>query len=153
MQAMSESERWKAPTIVPILAYEDVVAAIEWLTRVFGFEERSEARLSWEGGVRAWMEIGEGLIVLSDSGGHDRHSPKLGGNVHMALKVYVDDVDGHFRRAKAAGAVILSEPEDGFWGGRVYRAQDLEGHQWEFSQANRDLPATAWKLPPGMRRG
>jgi uncharacterized glyoxalase superfamily protein PhnB len=62
-------------------------------------------------------------------------------------------VDRHFQRAKAAGAVILSEPEDGFWGGRIYRAADLEGHHWEFSEARRDLAADAWRLPPGMVRG
>lgn len=45
--------------------------------------------------------------------------------------VYVDDLDGHFERAKAAGAAILSEREDGP-PGRRYRAEDLEGHRWYF---------------------
>jgi PhnB protein len=45
--------------------------------------------------------------------------------------VYVDDVDAHYTRAKAHGASILSEPEDGF-PGRRYRAEDPEGHRWMF---------------------
>lgn len=150
---MSTSKLWNVPTIVPILAYQDVVAATAWLARAFGFRERAEARLSWESGALAWVEVGGGLICLSTSGGHGLHAPEAGDRAHQALKVYVDDLDGHFRRARAAGAVVVSEPEDGFWGGRVYRVRDLEGHLWEFSQADRDLPASAWKLPPGVRRG
>ena len=35
----------------------------------------------------------------------------------------------------------------------MYRAKDLEGHHWEFSQRGRDLDATEWRLPPGLKRG
>ena len=45
--------------------------------------------------------------------------------------VYVDNIDEHYERAKSAGAVILSEPEDG-GPGRRYRAEDIEGHRWMF---------------------
>ena len=45
--------------------------------------------------------------------------------------VYVDDVQAHFERAKAAGARILSEPEEG---PRRYRVEDLEGHRWYFME-------------------
>jgi uncharacterized glyoxalase superfamily protein PhnB len=99
------------------------------------------------------MELGEGLISLSTAGGHDVRSPKSVGNATQSLKVYVDDIDRHFAQAKAAGATIISEPEDGFWGGRIYRARDPEGHHWEFSQIGWDLAATDWKLPQGLQRG
>jgi uncharacterized glyoxalase superfamily protein PhnB len=69
------------------------------------------------------------------------------------MKVYVDDVDGHFARARSEGATIISEPQDGFWGGRIYRVLDHEGNQWEVSQRGRDLAADRWQLPPGVTRG
>ena len=47
--------------------------------------------------------------------------------------VYVEDVAAHFERAKAAGARILSEPEEGP-PGRRYRVEDLEGHRWMFME-------------------
>jgi len=47
------------------------------------------------------------------------------------LSVQVDSVDVHFARAKGAGATILSEPQDNPYG-RLYRAEDLEGHRWMF---------------------
>jgi uncharacterized glyoxalase superfamily protein PhnB len=62
-------------------------------------------------------------------------------------------VDDHCTRARAQGARILLEPMDGFWGGRIYRALDLEGNRWELSQSGRDLAADRWKLPPGVTRG
>jgi PhnB protein len=48
--------------------------------------------------------------------------------------VAVEDVEEHVRRARAAGAVILTEPEDTPYG-RMYRAEDLEGHRWMFTVA------------------
>jgi uncharacterized glyoxalase superfamily protein PhnB len=150
---MGERALWTAPGLVPSLAFKDVPRAVEWLSRAFGFRERSEARLSWTGGCLAWMELGDVLVSLSTAGGHELQSPETVGGVSVGLKVYVADVDKHFQQARAAGATILSEPEDGFWGGRVYRVKDLEGHHWEFSQSGADLDASAWRLPPGLKRG
>jgi uncharacterized glyoxalase superfamily protein PhnB len=149
---METTELWSSPGIVPSLAYEDVPRAVEWLGRAFGFRERPGARLSWPGGSMTWMELGDGLVHMATAAERELQSPKNVGGVSQALKVYVDDVDQHFERAKAAGAKIISEPEDGFWGGRIYRVRDHEGHHWEFSQRGRDLAAEHWKLPPGVRR-
>ena len=44
------------------------------------------------------------------------------------------DIDGHCERARAAGAVIVAEPEEQFYGDRTYRARDPEGHNWTFAQ-------------------
>ena len=150
---MGAKERWKAPGLVPSLAYRDVPRAAEWLSRAFGFRERSEARLSWPGGYLTWMELDDVLVSLSTEGGHELQSPQRVAGLSVGLKVYVADVDEHFQQAKTAGALIVSEPEDGFGGGRIYRAKDLEGHLWEFSQRGRDLDASEWSLPPGLKRG
>lgn len=150
---MATGKLWKAPALVPSLAVKDVPKAVQWLSHAFGFRERSDARLSSPDGSRTWIELGDALISLATAGGHDLKTPNAVGGVSIALKVYVDDVDEHFTRAKAAGATILSELEDGFWGGRIYRAQDPDGHHWEFSQRDRDLDASAWRLPPGLKMG
>jgi uncharacterized glyoxalase superfamily protein PhnB len=144
---------WKTPCVVPSVAYDDVPKAIEWLTRAFGFVERADARLTGDGFCLAWMEIGDGLVNLATSGGHELRSPRADGRMSQSVKVYVDNVDAHHARAKSAGAEIVDPPEDRFWGGRFYRARDLEGHLWGFSQVNTELDASLWKLPPGIRRG
>ena len=140
---------WTSPRIVPRVAYDDVPRAVEWLSRVFGFRERREARLTgtmpgkgrW---VLAWMELGEGLFVIG--------SRAYPGDSH-SLQVYVGDIERHFEQAKMAGATIVSEPKDEFWGGRTYQARDHEGRLWEFSQQGRGYAPEDWKLPNGISRG
>jgi uncharacterized glyoxalase superfamily protein PhnB len=144
---------WQSPTVVPEIAYDDVPAAIEFLTGAFGLSERVEARLTGNGFVRAFMELGDGLISLSTAGGHGHQSPRAGGATTQSVKCYVDGIDRHFAQAKANGATIISEPTDEFWGGRIYRAKDPEGHRWEFSERGRELAASEWKLPPGVKMG
>jgi uncharacterized glyoxalase superfamily protein PhnB len=144
---------WQSPTVVPEIAYDDVPAAIEFLTRAFGLHERIEARLTGNGFVRAFMELGDGLISLSTAGGEGRQSPRAGGATAQSVKCYVDGIDRHFAQAKANGTTIISEPTDEFWGGRIYRAKDPEGHCWMFSERDRELAASEWKLPPGVKLG
>ena len=131
------------PSVVPMISYEDGTAALVWLRRAFGFRETArhttpDGRLS-----HGEMEAGDGLIMLA-SPTPEYQSPKRHREVcEQARKwstvpwiidgvlVYVDDLDRHFKRAKAAGATILPEIEPGP-PGRRYRAEDLEGHRWFF---------------------
>jgi uncharacterized glyoxalase superfamily protein PhnB len=41
----------------------------------------------------------------------------------------------------------LAEPEDQFYGARIYRAVDPEGHRWIFATQVRDVPADAAGSP------
>jgi len=56
-------------------------------------------------------------------------------------KVCVEDVDGHFARGKAEGARTVSEPQDGFRGGRIDPAPDHEGHPREIARFRRETGA------------
>jgi len=149
---LSKKEFWDAPDIVPSITYADLPRAIEWLQRVFGFRERADARLTWPGGGMTWIEVGSGLFNISTPDETWRQGPGATPS-GFVMKVYVEDIDSHFAHAKARGAKIISEPQDGFWGGRTYRVLDHEGHRWEISQRGRDLAAIRWQLPPGVTRG
>lgn len=147
----SSIDLWNAPEIVPSITYDDVPRAAEWLGRVFGFRERKHARLSWPGGAMTWIEVGNSLFNISTA---DLTWPEpQQKTTGLVMKVYVDDLDAHYERAKREGATIVSEPQDGFWGGRTYRALDHEGHRWEISQSGADLAVEQWDLPPGVTRG
>ncbi len=136
------------PPVIPMLSYEDGVAALDWLVRAFGFVERSRM-VSSEGRLaHGEVEAHGGLIMLAsptpDYEGPKRHRAhceqarkwsKVPWIIDGVL-VYVDDLDAHFARAKAAGATILSEIEEG-GPGRRYRAEDLEGHRWFFFERER----------------
>jgi uncharacterized glyoxalase superfamily protein PhnB len=79
--------------------------------------------------------------MMSPTSGADVwKSPKsLGGSVTLGLYVYVGDVDAHCDHARSAGAAVVSDPEDMFWGDRTYVVEDLEGHRWTFAQHVRDV--------------
>jgi uncharacterized glyoxalase superfamily protein PhnB len=127
---------WAPPAIYPRLGYEDERAAIEFLTRAFGFEERREARMESETGVLAWLQHGDGVVMVGHVN-HDihlLHSPKETGSATCMLNVRVDDVDAHYARAVAEGAVITMELNDAFFGERRYEASDPEGNRWHFGE-------------------
>ena len=135
------------PAVVPMISYEDGIAALEWLRSAFGFRET--ARLTTPDGKLSHgeMEAGNGLIMLA-SPTPEYRSPKRHREVcEQARKwstvpwiidgvlVYVNNLDRHFERAKTAGATILSVIEEGP-PGRRYRAEDLEGHRWFFFETD-----------------
>ncbi|MGI8771752.1 MAG: VOC family protein [Acidobacteriaceae bacterium] len=132
------------PRIMPALRYEDVGAAIAWLSRAFGLKEH----LRWadeHGAVQhAEMRIGTGYIELASASRKGFQSPKRLGAASQSLVLLVDDVDAHYRQAHAAGAKVLAEPANQPWGLRQYSAEDPEGHRWEFSQHLRDVPPAEW---------
>lgn len=130
-------------TVVPILVYEDVGKALEFLTRAFGFKER--LRAEYGGSIsHAQMDVGECSIMMGKQGGPFRAPiPDSGTTSHYAT-VHVDNVDAHFARARAAGAVILKEPADMPFGVRQYTARDIGGHWWTFSENIRDVDPSEW---------
>src|SRR4029078_2076799 len=113
------------PDVVPMIAYEDGVAALEWLTRAFGFRERT--RMLGPNGELAHgeLEAGDGLIMLAtptpDYESPRRHREHCESARKRSQVPYViegtlgevAEVDAHGARARQAGALILSEPEDG----------------------------------------
>lgn len=130
-------------TITPYLLYEDGAGAMEFLTTVFGFREVLRSH-SPEGRVwHAELAYGDGNIFLGEPGG-DYRSPKRLGTTTVGIHVYVDDVDAHFERARAAGATIKEEPADQEYGDRRYTAEDPEGHQWFFATRVREVAAEEW---------
>ena len=127
--------------IVPILVYEDVGKALEFLARAFGLTER--LRAEWGGSIsHAQMDIGGGSIMMGKQGGP--FMAPAGDTVSQYAHVHVEDVDRHFAHAKAAGAIILKEPADMPFGVRQYTAKDIGGHWWTFSQNIRDVDPAEW---------
>ena len=129
-------------TVVPILVYEDVAAALEFLTRAFGFQER--LRAEYRGSIsHAQMDVGECSIMIGKQGGPFR-APQDSATVSQYATVHVDNVAAHFAKAQAAGAAILKPPEDMPFGARQYTARDIGGHWWTFSQNIRDVAPEEW---------
>jgi PhnB protein len=129
-----------AAHVMPYLHYEDATAALAFLTGPFGFHERF--RMDGPNGrvAHAEVETGDrGIIMLGEPGEGYKNPKNLGAKATASIYVYVDDVDEHYARAKEAGATILREPEDQFYGDRNYGVADPEGHEWYFATHVRDV--------------
>jgi uncharacterized glyoxalase superfamily protein PhnB len=134
----------ESPTFTIAAFYRDPKAALDWLTRAFGFEvimmiegpEDAPHMCHYEMAIE-----GRGRIMIGGEWAEWTRSPaSIGGvntqSVHVAL---ASDLDAHCARARAAGAGIAAEPQDQFYGDRTYRAVDPEGHVWTFAHHVRDV--------------
>jgi uncharacterized glyoxalase superfamily protein PhnB len=129
-------------TVVPVLVYEDVGKAIDWLCATFGFKERLRAAGPGGSIAHAQLDIGEGAVMLGRQGGE--FAPPRANEVNQYVHVHVDDVDKHFEHARQCGARILKSPADMPFGERQYSVEDVGGHRWTFSQSIADVPPEVW---------
>lgn len=135
---MKPNRSLPSATVVPVLIYPDVRAAVAWLEAAFGFAERvriGEAH-------RAQLSFGDGAVIVADVR-HNRRPPRPGESTSSVL-VRVEDAHAHCERARANGARIVSEPTDWEYGERQYHAEDLAGHEWTFSETLRDVAPEEW---------
>jgi PhnB protein len=130
-RSSSEHKRRGAMT-TPYLLYEDVAGAMRFLSKAFAFEKSGSAMSGKSGKLtHAAMRLGDDRIMMGYPGPKYKNPKKLGEGTQI-LHVKVNDAGDHFARAKKAGAKIIEELEDTFYGHRRYGAEEPEGHQWYF---------------------
>ena len=119
--------------IIPYMHYRDVGAALDWLARVFGFQEEMRHETG-RGGLHGEMRFGGQRIMLGSPGDQaDMKTPAEIGGSTQGVFVYLQDVAGHHARAVAAGTEVDGAPVDRGYG-LTYSVRDLEGHPWYFTQ-------------------
>ena len=87
----------------------------------------------------AGMKFENGYITIGGEWENVKAPSSIGGADTQNIHVHLEGVDEHCERARAAGAMIVQEPEDQFHGERTYRAIDPQGHMWIFGQTLRVL--------------
>lgn len=138
-----------ADIVLPHIVYQDVAAALAWLTKAFSFTEHY--RYGEPGGPvsGAQMHLGDAWIML-ESARAGRASPAQLGHRTQSLTVFVDDVDAHLARATSAGAKIVEDLHETVYGERQYGVEDLEGHWWLFSRHIGDVSPDEWGATVAM---
>jgi uncharacterized glyoxalase superfamily protein PhnB len=131
-----------APTprhLAPYLFYDDVESAVRFIEEAFGFARIFESPDPSGGLAHAQLAHGVSKVMLGKVGPgvHPVKSARSLDALHSGVYVYVDDVDAHCSRARAAGAKVVLEPGDQPWGDRMYCAFDLEGQFWMFARTLR----------------
>ena len=122
-----------AQQVTPYLLYEDGEAAIEFVSRAFGFREVDRS-IGAAGGLHAELEVcpGGGRVYLGQPPSGFQNPSQVGRT--SLVHILVEDADAHYERAKAAGARIIEEPNDLPFGHRRYGCADPQGHEWYFAQ-------------------
>jgi uncharacterized glyoxalase superfamily protein PhnB/uncharacterized protein YndB with AHSA1/START domain len=144
---------FRRPTLGSGVFYKDPWAALDWLGKAFGFE-RSMVICDKDGHLaHAEMRFGDGYIMLGSEWADFIASPvSVGGKNTQSIHVQLPgEIDAHCEHARAAGAVILQEPSDQFYGDRTYRARDPEGHVWTFAQSVRHVSREEAQRTSGLR--
>jgi len=122
------------------LAVEDASKAIDFYKEAFGAEET--IRMPGPDGkvAHAELQIGDSKLMLSDPFPHsDVRPPSERGGPTASIFMYLDDVDATFEQAQRAGATVVSELEDMFWGDRFGTVADPFGHVWAMATHKEDL--------------
>ncbi|WP_245900426.1 VOC family protein [Prauserella shujinwangii] len=135
--------------LAPYLYYTDATEAVEWLTRVFGFQEKVRYVDAAGDVFQATVLVGDSEIHLTAVGSEYWEAKGVDGPVGQLNVVYVDDVDGQFDRVCAAvgDTVEVSRPQDQPYGARLFTVQDIGGNSWTFWQQVSD----AVDLPTGWQ--
>jgi uncharacterized glyoxalase superfamily protein PhnB len=113
------------------LRLENASKAIDFYREAFGAKEKF--RLTEPSGRigHAELELGGTTLMLSDEFPElGIQGPKAIGGTSATLHLHVDDADEMIRRAVAAGAEIVREPQDHFYGERSGTLRDPFGHEW-----------------------
>ncbi len=127
-------------SVSPYLVCKDAAKAIDYYTKVFGAEET--VRMPGPNGnvMHAEVKIGDSIVMLSDENKERGHfSPETIGGTAVSVMLYIDDVDGVFKRAVAAGATVEMPPADMFWGDRMGNLVDPFGHKWAIATHTEDV--------------
>jgi PhnB protein len=135
-------------SVTPYLACKDAAGAIEFYRKAFGAAE--VMRMPAPGGKigHAEIRIGDSRVMLTDEYPEmDFLSPQTRGGTTVHIHVYVRGVDAMVERAVAAGAKLLREVKDQFYGDRSGSVQDPFGHVWHLATHVRDLS------PAALRKG
>lgn len=145
-------------SFIPSVAYRDPLAALKWLEAAFGFE--TSVVVTDAQGAVGHLEMtfdGASIFIAGEWEGPPfaparlKSPASLDGCVTGALRLLMEEgIDAHYARAKAAGAQIAQEPADQFYGDRIYRAIDPEGHVWIFSQRIRDVSVAEQEAATGL---
>ena len=118
-------------TVTPFLHPRGAARMIDFLKQAFGAEEKSRAQ-SPDGVIHhAAVTIGDSMIEMGEA--HGQWQPMA-----TTFYVYVNDVDGLYRRAVAAGAASRSEPADQPYGDRVAGVADPFDNVWYIATHIRD---------------
>ena len=127
-------------TVTPYLIVRGADRAIEFYKKAFGATELF--RMQHENGLvgHAEIQIGNARIMLADEQGPHKSPQTLGGSP-IGILLYVNNSDATFAQSVDAGAKVVREVADQFYGDRTGGVEDPFGFTWYISTHVEDVAA------------
>ncbi len=112
-------------SVTPYLAVEDASALLDFVKKAFDAEEMLNMPTP-DGKIgHAEVRIGDSIVMLADASTSDQ-----GQAMPAMIHLYVEDADATFKKAIEAGATVLRDLEDQFYGDRSGGVRDPVGNHW-----------------------
>ena len=117
--------------VFPYLRLKGADRAIQFYAKAFGAKEKY--RLTEPSGRigHVEMELGSITLMLSEEFPEfGIRGPESIGGTSFTMHLHVDDADAAIKRAIDAGATLIREPQNHFYGERSGTVRDPFGHEW-----------------------
>lgn len=109
--------------VTPFLIVDGAVALLEFAKKAFGAKVPFITKTDEGRVIHAYLQIGDSIIMVADTMEGMKAETAL-------LYLYVDDCDATYKKALAAGAKVVAEPKDQFYGDRAGGVRDPWGNSW-----------------------
>jgi len=113
-------------TLTPYLLVGDAEKEVEFAKAAFDAQEIHISKLPDGSIMHATLKIGTSMLMLGQVRGEMKPVPSM-------LFMYVEDVDGVYRRAVKSGGKSVHEPMEQMWGDRAGAVTSPNGIQWWIS--------------------
>jgi uncharacterized glyoxalase superfamily protein PhnB len=119
--------------VTPYLVNRGVDRVMKFLRQAFGAVEKFPPMMRSDGTImHAEMRLGDSSLMMGEA---SIECPPMPGCFYL----YVEDVDGTYRRALLAGGISVAEPRDQFYGDRSAGVQDPGGNTWWIATHKEDV--------------
>lgn len=126
-------------TITPHLVLKGAGEAIAFYQKAFGAIEHYRMPMPDGSIMHAEIQIGNSVFFMNDEMMGAKSPQSLGGSP-VVIHLQVEDVDGLWNQAVAAGCQVAMPLADMFWGDRYGMLIDPFGHTWSMASHIEDVP-------------
>ncbi len=141
--------------ISPLLSVDDIARSMDYYEKVLRFGKG--ITLPGEGGklMHGEVHIADDihLMFMPTQGGEGPVADKLakggpkGAGVILYLNLGDQDIDAYYADVKRAGAKMIEEITDQFWGDRTFTIEDPDGYILTFAKHVRDVDFSQMQHP------
>ena len=121
MAVKAVPEGWHSVT--PRLFVHEAPKLVDFLKHAFG------AAGTFRTDGPSEIRIGDSIVMVGEVGVREA----------MSSYLYLEDTDAAYRRALEAGATVIEEPSDMFYGDRRATVRDPFGNIWQIATRKEDL--------------